>query len=295
MTISENQSIVYPPSSSTIVKDLPPIVEHPSEQPCTTPLHLCPRNEANEPVQVNGLWYYPNFLSEQEQSDLLAEIRSHPFQKLIARRQQFYGEVYYHTTHKHKDLQPEHDDHDEKKENDSPRSLDLQSILPLLEKKCQPFFGDAGFPSQVLINEYTDRLGIASHFEDMEAFGPIILTISLINPIYMTLKKPTERTNACENYQDIHKILLEPGSLLVMQDDARYNYRHGISKYRWIRLSAFDQEDICRDDNYHRISVTIRHLLSTRRKVEVTQDESSDWKHRVRNTHFRSGSGSKEV
>mmetsp|Transcript_18905 Transcript_18905/g.27985 ORF Transcript_18905/g.27985 Transcript_18905/m.27985 type:complete len:280 (-) Transcript_18905:28-867(-) len=278
--MDQSCSMIYPPPANTSVDELPPLVVHPSERPCTTPLRFCPRNEANEPVQINGLWYYPNFLSAQEQSELLAEIHSHPWQKLIARRQQFYGEVYYHTTHKHKDLQPEKQD--EKKESDCPISLDLQSILPFLKKKSLPFFGDAGFPSQVLINEYTERLGIASHFEDVEAFGPIILTISLVNPIYMTLKKPTTRNNACEKYHDIQKVLLEPGSLLVMQDDARYDYRHGISKYRWIRLSTFDQEDMCRDDTYHRVSVTIRHVLPTRRKVQATQDESSEWKQQYR-------------
>jgi len=283
-------SIVYPPPPNIFVDDaisLSPRVIHPSHRPCSTPTHLCPRNESNEPVRIDGLWYYRNFFSEQEHTDLLAEIYSHPWQKVIARRQQFYGEVYYHTTHKHKGLQPHattntttpsnNQKEEECNKNDKNTSLELKDILPFLHSKCQPFFGECGFPSQILINEYRERLGIASHFENFEAFGPIILTISLVSPIFMTLKKPTERTNACAMYQDIQKILLEPRSLLVMQDDARYDYRHGISKYRWIRLSAFDKnEDICRDDDYQRVSVTLRHVLSTRRKVEVTQDECNE-------------------
>eukprot|EP00531_Pseudo-nitzschia_arenysensis_P003360 CAMPEP_0116144808 /NCGR_PEP_ID=MMETSP0329-20121206/16222_1 /TAXON_ID=697910 /ORGANISM="Pseudo-nitzschia arenysensis, Strain B593" /LENGTH=98 /DNA_ID=CAMNT_0003640301 /DNA_START=24 /DNA_END=317 /DNA_ORIENTATION=+ len=55
---------------------------------------------------VPGLEYYPNFLSSQEQNELLAIIDNNPWQEgVIARRQQFYGEVYYHTSFKSKVLQ----------------------------------------------------------------------------------------------------------------------------------------------------------------------------------------------
>lgn len=93
-------------------------------------------------------------------------------------------------------------------------------LMDMLKAKCESFFtapAELGWPSQVLVNEYRNNQGIASHFEDFEAFGDIILTISLINPLYMTLKKPVERTNACSEYLDVQKVLLEPGSLLVMQ------------------------------------------------------------------------------
>lgn len=152
-------------------------------------------------------------------------------------------------------------------------------------------------------------MGIASHFEDVNAFGPIIVTISLIQPVYMTLKRPVEKTNGCEDYHDIVKILLEPGSLLVMKDDARYEYRHGIGKSKWVHYfddgvgsradtatsnrrdegsgnlvssvsasgdataSKRGQVSLRRDDSYRRVSLTIRHLLRTRRKVEGVADE----------------------
>uniref|UniRef100_A0A7S4AF13 Alpha-ketoglutarate-dependent dioxygenase AlkB-like domain-containing protein n=1 Tax=Pseudo-nitzschia australis TaxID=44445 RepID=A0A7S4AF13_9STRA len=158
---------------------------------------------------------------------------------------------------------------------------------------------------------------IASHFEDFDAFGPVILTISLISPLYMTLKKPTtaptivepgsnsdsnnNNNNACDSYDDVVKILLEPGSLLILKDDARFKYRHGIGKYKWIDIPPpknqyWQSEDdesspsenpeallpttaasvtrIKRGDSYRRVSLTIRHLLSTRRKVQDKEDES---------------------
>ena len=91
-----------------------------------------------------------------------------------------------------------------------------------------------------------------------------------------------------DTYDDIVKVLLEPGSLLIMKGDARFKYRHGIAKYKWVNIptpssppqkSSSDEEAtttirIKRDDSYRRVSLTIRHLLSTRRKVREDEDES---------------------
>ncbi|OEU06259.1 hypothetical protein FRACYDRAFT_201639, partial [Fragilariopsis cylindrus CCMP1102] len=270
----------------------------------------------------------------------------------IARRQQFYGEMYYHTAFKSKVLQGA----------SGATSTNENSNMMKWLNKTMPYFEEEGLhekPTQVLINEYKNNMGIASHFEDIDSFGPMICTISLIAPIYMTLKKPTtndasnstnSNTNACDVYDDVVKILLEPGSLLIMKSDARYKYRHGIGKYKWITIpttesksesnsvdgdetdgndndnendnddnnqnknadqsssptplpsSKDDNSDgttstnkktntsnstntdnnvrnirrIKRDDSYRRVSVTIRHLLSTRRKVyHENEDESN--------------------
>lgn len=259
---------------------LPVHINHPSTKPCTVPDELCPRNDANEIVRINGLKYYKNFYSPEEQEELLTAIYEQPFQKILARRQQFYGEVYYHTCYKNKLLQPGREHDDEKKEVEPIVSLNMADLAPHLEPKCGAFFGTDGFPTQILVNEYKNNLGIASHFEDYDAFGPIILTLSLVSPIYMTLKKPKRRTNDCTEYWDIQKILLEPGSLLVMEDEARMEYRHGISKYKWINIPG--QEPICRSEDYKRVSITMRHLFSTRRQVEkVEEDESDDWRYRL--------------
>jgi alkylated DNA repair dioxygenase AlkB len=271
-------------------KTLPLHITHPSPEPCLVDDELCPRNEANEVVKIHGLRYYRNFLSRDEQELLLNVIFDHPWQKILARRQQFYGQVYYHTSYKNKLLQPgkrqettptegvaDHDNDTPTKDDVLPFSLNIEDLLPHVAK-CEEFFGEEGFPSQILVNEYLNNLGIASHFEDYDAFGPIVLTLSLVSPIYMTLKKPKLRTNDCHDYWDIQKILLEPGSLLILQGEARFDYRHGISKYKWVHVQG--QEPICRDDTYRRVSLTMRHLLQTRRKVDRIEDESTGWRYR---------------
>lgn len=314
-----------------------------------------PQDETGNYIDhVSGLEYYRDFLSLQEQEELLAIVDANPWQEgVIARRQQFYGEVYYHTSFKSKVLQGSSEnnenenghkseknigedentdnrdnggsanvsdtshnekckdkmddstidgaegDSDTKKNNGSKSgngiSIDESGMRKWLDK-TMPFFEREGLmepPTQILINEYKNNMGIASHFEDFDAFGPVILTISLVSPVYMTLKKPTieptisgkskvdDNINACDTYDDVVKVLLEPGSLLIMKDDARYKYRHGIGKYKWVNLPPATSSDktttatrIKRDDSYRRVSLTIRHLLSTRRKVREDEDES---------------------
>ncbi|OEU09137.1 hypothetical protein FRACYDRAFT_195706 [Fragilariopsis cylindrus CCMP1102] len=303
-----------------------------------------PRNENGDYVKhIKGLEYYSNFLTPIEQKDMLDLIYNNTFQEgIIARRQQFYGEMYYHTAFKSKLLQDEN----------SNMMKWLDKTMPYFKEELGPTIEK---PTQVLINEYKNNMGIASHFEDINSFGPIICTISLLSPIYMTLKKPIVTIeNACDVYEDVVKILLEPGSLLILKSDARYKYRHGIGKYKWITIPTTipatesisvsgdetggnenenddvdqnknadqsssptplppnkdDNKDetnptkssdnntntntntknnnnttnnnvrsirrIKRDESYRRVSVTIRHLLSTRRKVyHENEDESN--------------------
>ena len=75
-------------------------------------MNFFPRDEDGNLIKhVPGLEYYPDFLSPQEQEELLALIDANPWQEgVIARRQQFYGEVYYHTSFKSKVLQGCSDD-----------------------------------------------------------------------------------------------------------------------------------------------------------------------------------------
>ena len=117
------------------------------------------------------------------------------------------------------------------------------------------------------VNEYEGTCGIASHFEDTSAFGPIIATISLISPTLMSLTKPKVKDNDCEDLSDFTKILLEPCSLFVMEEECRFDWRHGISRTAEL-VPLPDGKFIRRDENYRRISLTIRHLKEGRRRVE---------------------------
>lgn len=69
------------------------------------------------------------------------------------------------------------------------------------------------------------------------------------------------------------KVLMEAGSLFIMSRESRYEWRHGISRAA-TKVPTADGQLIRRDDNYRRISLTIRHLLKGRRRVKECDDRS---------------------
>lgn len=214
-------------------------------------------------AHVRGIAYYRSFLSDEEASLALDTIDKNPWRNVIAkRRQQFYGATYYHTTNRNRDAQPH---------NETEGALDIRQ-WDWLARKLQSktwrarVFGNAPFPKQILINEYVGCTGISTHFEDEEAFGPVIATISLISPILMTLEHPRVHTNECTDMlEPPSKVLLEPRSLFMMSESARYEWRHGISRHRIVPLP--NGSVVARNrDSYRRVSITIRHLREGRRR-----------------------------
>jgi alkylated DNA repair protein alkB family protein 8 len=256
--------------------------------------------DRQELLPIDGLYYFPNFLNEEEQKELLEIIDSRPFCSVIHRRQQFYGDVYYHTTHDVTSLQPEdpyalkskeapnseselrkkEDESDSvSTEHSSTQSYDMSCMTWLVDKMMQapyneiPIFTKEKYPTQFLVNEYLETHGIATHYDDENAFGDTIVTVSLVNPIPLRLQYPTHKINHCKGVEKEVKILLEPGSLFVMKREARCRWRHGITRARWVTDFRTGERIIKRTWDYRRVSVTIRELLDGRKKViEDTSD-----------------------
>jgi len=169
-------------------------------------------------------------------------------------------------------------------------------------------------PTQILMNEYTSNMGIRNHFDDHLAFGETIVTISLLEPIWMNLTKPIRLENACQELDGECKVLLEAGSMLVMKGESRNTWRHGISKSRYVFVPNRDkikdrilneehktrdvndkevneidkvdgiivnEEDIDsvrRLDGWRRVSLTIRKLLDGRKKCVVMYEPDASYK-----------------
>ncbi|KAI8909555.1 hypothetical protein EDD86DRAFT_205700 [Gorgonomyces haynaldii] len=237
--------------------------------PINTPrikAHFDPKHRifCTNPEQMpQGLDYIPNFLSEQEQRDLLELVYSQPFVKVIKRRQQFYGPVYYHTTPNIASIQPKEDS----------EQLDLSLLQPYIDRIRElGFFPDAP-PDQVLVNEYVGVTGISSHYDDEQAFGDTILTLSLGQPIWLSLRKPVAPNNQCLEYLKQTDCFVEPGSLFSMRGEVRSRWRHGISmNAKWIHHP--EGYFIRRDDSCVRVSLTFRHLLRGRKRV---QQDDIEW------------------
>jgi alkylated DNA repair dioxygenase AlkB len=103
----------------------------------------------------------------------------------------------------------------------------------------------------MLVNEYLPGQGIALH-RDYEPFGRTIASLSLLSPVVMDFRHIVSGRK--------EHLLLEPRSLLVLSDAARYEWEHGIAPRK---------TDIWHDiriERRRRISVTFR----TRKKIDAS-------------------------
>jgi alkylated DNA repair dioxygenase AlkB len=76
-------------------------------------------------------------------------------------------------------------------------------------------------PDQVTVNEYEPGQGLTSHVDCVTCFGNTIITLSLGSSYVMEFTQPQTNETA--------EILLSPGSLLVLQKEARYVWEHSVS------------------------------------------------------------------
>jgi alkylated DNA repair dioxygenase AlkB len=181
-------------------------------------------------VSVPGLCYYPEYITKEQEDNFIKIIDRSQWLLDLSRRVQHYGYRY-----------------DYKK-----RYLNLDNYLgPFpnwLNNICEKLSGEGIFnqiPDQVIINEYLPGQGISQHIDSLDAFGNTICSLSLNSAIVMDFIKDEKIS-----------YLLEPRSLVVLKNDARYLWAHSIAarkkdKYNGV---AFTRR--------RRISMTFRTILT---------------------------------
>ncbi len=177
--------------------------------------------------------YVPDFVSADEEAKLLADIDREPWLTDLRRRVQHYGYKYDYRS----------------------RSIDDSMCLGPIPKWLRPLRERlverglfSALPDQVIVNEYEPGQGIRDHVDCEPCFGPTIVSLSLGSACVMNF---TERGTA-------HRVacLLERRSAVVLRDQARYDWTHGIparKKDVWLG------ETIRRA---RRISLTFREVIS---------------------------------
>lgn len=178
---------------------------------------------------VPGLVYMPSFVRDHEQSLLVEKIDEAPWMTVLKRRVQHYGYRY---------------DYKARRIDRSMRIGRLPVWVAdignrLVERKI---FDRA--PDQAIVNEYEAGQGIARHIDCEPCFGGTVASLSLLSAVAMDFE------NASSG--EVRSLRLEPGSLIVLQEEARYGWKHGISA----RLS--DPPGIRRG---RRISITFRTVV----------------------------------
>ena len=160
---------------------------------------------SNVTESVPGLRYIPTYLAPDIQDQLLTIIDQQPWLTDLKRRVQHYGYRYDYTR----------------------RTIDDSLFLgplptwaaPLADRLHQEeWIGQR--PDQLIINEYLAGQGISSHVDCVPCFGDTILAISLGSPCVIVFSHTQTKQQV--------PVLLEPGSLVVMQGEARYQWRHSI-------------------------------------------------------------------
>lgn len=218
-----------------------------------------------------GLRYCRDFVTCDEEEVLIAALDDPPghwLGHLKSRAQQFFGLVYYHTTHDLHALQPVED---ELQHGRPMGQLPAWLVPRVVGTGVYP--GGAAEINQIAANEYTGHAGISHHVEDVACFGANLATLSLLEPIELTLT-PVEactpeaaaRAALGVDGEDWVKVLLEPRSLFVLQGESRYRFKHGIRRSKLVPLPTGEVRR--RGGDYRRVSLTFRELLSTRRMLE---------------------------
>jgi alkylated DNA repair dioxygenase AlkB len=179
-----------------------------------------------------GLVYTPMWISQNQQDSLLQLIDSSTWSVDLGRRTQHYGRRYNYATGR----------------VEGPDSApQLPTLFNDLAERLYEERVMQKIPDQVIVNEYlvdaTNTQGIAAHKDHVQDFGPVIVTLSLLEGWSMRF------TRVGHNYVD-H--LLEPGSIAVLEGESRYAWEHSIPPRK------FEREGGIKIPRQRRVSVTFR-------------------------------------
>lgn len=184
---------------------------------------------------IPGLTYHPEILSPQEQAYLWSCINRQCWSEELKRRIQHYG---YYYNYRRRSISVED------------KADPLPPWCDFLCRRLTNKYGFPGWPDQLIVNEYEPAQGIADHVDCQPCFGPVIAMISLSSGCVMQFK-PKTRTRVTKI-----EYFLQPGSLMLISDEARYSWTHGIPARK------SDLWEGRRHDRTRRISMTFRMVVS---------------------------------
>jgi alkylated DNA repair dioxygenase AlkB len=178
--------------------------------------------EPGDIPDIPGLAYLPDYISEAEEAALTGAVDAEVWDVSWERRRQPYGAAY--TTA-------------EKEGREIP-----EWGRALAERMHREGLSERPF-DQILVNEYEPGQGIAMH-RDYLPFDRTVVSLSLLSACVMDFRHAVDGRRA--------SLLLQPRSLLVLNDEARYEWEHGIARRKNDRWKG---EPIPR---HRRLSITFR-------------------------------------
>ena len=182
---------------------------------------------------IRGLQYVPDYINEAQHDWLLGRIDNQQWLGDLKRRVQHYGFKY---------------DYRARKVN---LELRIGALPEWLQKLSRKLHRDGHMPEtadQVIVNEYEPGQGISSHIDCEPCFKDTIVSLSLGSGCVMNFTNKFDRKH-------IIPIWLAPRSIVVLRDEARYEWLHGIAARKW---------DVCGNQRYERarrVSLTFRKVI----------------------------------
>lgn len=165
-------------------------------------------------MEIQGLYQVKDFITTQFEQELLDWIDKQTWSTKLKRRTQHYNYEYNYITRQVSKC--------------SPFTFYIKELSDFLSNKLHTSF------DQCIVNEYVNDQGITPHI-DANIFDNVIVCLSLGSQDEMIFSKDNSK----------HTITLYPRSLLIMTNEARYDYKHEIKSK-------------IRSDNFRRISITFR-------------------------------------
>jgi alkylated DNA repair dioxygenase AlkB len=171
---------------------------------------------------IPGLSLRTGYITPVHELKLAEQIDEQPWDETWERRRQLYGLAY-------------------GKSASEPREIPTwgQELIERMfhERVCERPF------DQMLVNEYVPGQGIALH-RDYEPYDRTVASLSLLAPCLMDFRRAADGVR--------ESLWLERRSLLVLSDEARYDWEHGIARRKRDRWQGV----------YHsrsrRVSITFR-------------------------------------
>jgi len=149
---------------------------------------------------IPGLTYSPAFISSAEERELIEAIDHELWNESWDRRRQPYGASYGR----------------ERREATPIPDWGRGLAAKIFASGRTPYEFD-----QMLVNEYLPGQGIAMHC-DYEPFDDTVASVSLLSPCVMEFRRLADSR--------FERLLVEPRSLLVLANEARYQWQHGIAR-----------------------------------------------------------------
>lgn len=150
---------------------------------------------------IKGLKYIQNFIDDDMENELINYIDNQIWNNEIKRRTIHYGYSYSYI-----------------KKNSINKIKEIPEELIIIKNKMEKYVNKEF--DQIIINEYLPGQGINNHIDNPKLFNDTIISLSLLSDIDM------EFTNNKTN--EVNTLKLERKSILILQNEARYNYLHGI-------------------------------------------------------------------